>query len=141
MQILLTRQAPIFEVPQSFLVDIPSHDFHPGEVWVLYPQAPHPIPLYHGLVFGTLCGLMVIMHDIAIRLYGSGQRNGPITLDEALQYREKLLAWETALPTALQADQVVHPIHIKIQYVYMYSPWTPHVVFLINITIACNTTP
>ncbi|ETS78157.1 hypothetical protein PFICI_10219 [Pestalotiopsis fici W106-1] len=119
MQTFLTRQAPIFfEPPPNFLVDVPSQDSHPGELLVLYPQASAAIPVYHSLVFSALCRLMIIMHDVVIRSFGSGRFSGPITLNEALQYRERLLAWEQSLPPALQSSQIACPVHIKLHMQY-----------------------
>ncbi|KAF7542118.1 hypothetical protein G7054_g37 [Neopestalotiopsis clavispora] len=118
IQTFQTRQAPVFfETPANFLVDVPSQDFI-AEIQVKYPQQTENVPLYHSLVFSALCRLMVIMHDVVRRSYGAGRRAGPITLGEALQYRERLLAWEQSLPAALQSSSIACPVHIKLHMQY-----------------------
>ncbi|KAI0174869.1 hypothetical protein BJ166DRAFT_575040 [Pestalotiopsis sp. NC0098] len=115
MQTFQTRQAPIFfDPPPSFLSDVPSSDSYTGELWVMYPQASGVTPVYHGVVFGALCRMMLILHDIVTRSYGLGRRFGPITPNEALRYRERLLAWQESLEPVLQPGQIACPVQIKL---------------------------
>ncbi|KAK6084403.1 C6 transcription factor [Seiridium cupressi] len=114
-QTFLTRQP-------SLLVDPPPvtwtneslSTYYFGELWVLYPQAPYPTPVYHSQVFSATCELASIMNDIVIRTYGPSKQSGPISFREALGFRDRLRKWQAMLPIPLQPESAVFPAQLKL---------------------------
>ncbi|KAK5997432.1 Nitrogen assimilation transcription factor nit-4-like protein [Cladobotryum mycophilum] len=85
-----------------------------GEVWVKYPHARDPWPINQSPVFYALVRFRAIINEIGLRNFGRDKAKGPITLDEALAYRQKLLDWQQSLPPPLTTYLAVLPAPLKL---------------------------
>ncbi|KAH7264601.1 hypothetical protein B0J15DRAFT_511621 [Fusarium solani] len=99
----LLSEQPVIELP----VDL-------GEIIVMYPHAGSPWPIQHSSVFHAIIGFRTIMNE----------GRGPLSLDEAMSYRAKLLERMRSLPASLLASlspgQIVLPTHLKL-HMHLYN--------------------
>lgn len=103
----LLSEPPIIQLP----VDL-------GEVFVLYPQTGSPWPIQHSSVFRAVVGFRTIMNEIGNRTFGFEKARGPLSLDEAMGYRARILEWMQSLPSSLSPRQIVLPAPLKLQYAH-----------------------
>lgn len=101
----LLSEPPVIQLPADL-----------GEVFVMYPQAESPWPIRHSSVFRAVVEFRTIMNGIGNRTFGSGKARGPLSLDEAMGYRARLLEWMQSLPASLSPSQIVLPAPLKLQY-------------------------
>lgn len=98
-----------------------------GEVWVLYPSAPHPVPLSHGVTFCALASFRALLCDLACINAASASSSSSVQLHLLLSLRSRLQDWVLALPEPVQAERIVYPSHLKMQYVFGFTSihsWT-----------------
>lgn len=112
MQLFHFFQEPLLSEPPvaPLTVDI-------GELWVRYPQAPDPWPIHHGHVFRAIARFRTIMNEAGNRSFGPGKSKGPMTLEEAMVFREKLVNWLQSLPSPLAPNNLALPTSLKLQCV------------------------
>ncbi|KAI0161186.1 hypothetical protein GGR52DRAFT_164583 [Hypoxylon sp. FL1284] len=114
-----TFQPPILKDPPARpLPEVDDAAEYYGEIWVKYPLGRQPIPMLNGLVFRAVSGFRVIMNEITISSFASPKSFSRMSLDTAIGYRSRLLAWYGNLPEPLRARNIALPSHLKIHIHY-----------------------
>jgi hypothetical protein len=89
-----------------------------GEIYLKYPLQTTPTPVHLGAAFRGHVELNMIMVEILLAAHQAGApATAPPTLSQALRFYERLAKWYRTLPKELQADKIVMPHHLQIQYV------------------------
>ncbi|KAI1759115.1 hypothetical protein GGR53DRAFT_524115 [Hypoxylon sp. FL1150] len=110
-----TFQPPTLKIPPAR--PLPEVEDY-GEIWVKYPHGREPIPMFNSLVFRAVSEFRVIMNDITRLSYSRPKCFDRMSLDAAIVYRSRLLAWYDSLPGPLQARNIALPCHLKIHIHY-----------------------
>ncbi|KAL7624724.1 hypothetical protein AAE478_006295 [Parahypoxylon ruwenzoriense] len=114
-----TFQPPIIKDPPTRpLPEVDDTLAYYGEIWMKYPLAQEPIPIYNGLVFRAISQFRVIMNEITKLSFGLPKSFSRMSLEAALGFRARLLAWYENLPEPLQARNIALPSHLKLHIHY-----------------------
>ncbi|KAL4725847.1 hypothetical protein ACLX1H_006521 [Fusarium chlamydosporum] len=109
---------PYFEGPPE--MSLPVAIIEPlwyGEVWVQYPHDPTLRQLYIGCKLQAEAGLHTIKNELGAVLY-RGSPDTSMTLDQIIQFKQKLDDWENSLPEPLQIRNLVFPLHLTLHVTY-----------------------
>lgn len=106
---------PYFERPPE--MSLPVAIVEPlwyGEVWVQYPRDPTLRQLYIGCKLQAEAGLHTIKNELGAVLYKRSPDTS-MTLDQIIEFKQKLDDWENSLPEPLQIRNLVFPLHLTLQ--------------------------
>ncbi|ETS83860.1 hypothetical protein PFICI_05736 [Pestalotiopsis fici W106-1] len=86
-----------------------------GEIWAKYPSSQSLSPSHFGLVFHAKSQFRIIMNEFCVEAYS---RDSMITLDQAYQFRSRLISWYDGLPAPLCAKTIVLPAQLQLHMYY-----------------------
>lgn len=111
------RRALLGDPPE---VDLPDPDEDPdwyGEFALVYPPSTVPTPTYWPHTFRAMCGLRVIMNQVAHEAFRDHhpQAVPGLPRHKALEIQSQLREWYAGLPEPLQPKMAVFPSHLRLQ--------------------------
>ncbi|KAK0618837.1 hypothetical protein B0T14DRAFT_518107 [Immersiella caudata] len=118
------RYPVVKTAPQTPLPDPENNPAFYGEVWLLYPASPCPIPAQHGHTTKSLTEFHHILHIISCRAFRDGSSTRKLTWEEAMNFKRMLDNWFESLPAALSPKNVVFPWHLKLHTAYYAAIYT-----------------
>ncbi|KJZ79148.1 hypothetical protein HIM_01299 [Hirsutella minnesotensis 3608] len=108
--------SPLLKEPPDWQLPDPSKDstwF--GEIWVRYPLARTPSPVYFGHVLKARSQFRVVMNEFCQVAYSD---DSTVTLEKAHGLLDKLQSWYDGLSTPLLPRTIVLPGHLQLHMYY-----------------------
>lgn len=121
------RRAWLGEPPE---VSLPDPDENPawyGEFALAYPPSTAPAPMHWPHTFRAMCGLRVIMNQVAHEAFRDHHPQSVTGLprQRARELQARLREWYDSLPGPLEPKTAVFPSHLRLQYAELPSSPNP----------------
>lgn len=112
------RRPWLGDPPEVSLPDPGENPGWYGEFALAYPPSTAPAPMHWPHTFRAMCGLRVIMNQVAREAFRDyhPQSIAGLPRRRALEIQSQLRDWYAALPEPLGPRAAVFPSHLRLQY-------------------------
>lgn len=83
-----------------------------------YPLSQSPLPTHHGLLFKAKADFWAIINDISLLIFSHHHPPSKLSVNQALEFYNRLRAWRQNLPEPLTPKKVVLPHQLKLHMHY-----------------------